>query len=255
MVDKFMASRLLRMPVLVWAVWSAFGQAHVTPTFEVASVKPADPAAAISMNRSGNRFTTSNTSLEMLVLWAYDIRNDRLFGKPKWLDSVRYDVVAKAPEETPVVGLLPQLRQMMQSLLAARFKLAVHRETRELPMYVMVVGKNGPKVHLTEAVEGPVSAPNPFSMTSERRLSGTKVSTSMLAKVLSDQLGNAVEDQTGLKGVFDFTLEWAPDTDAQFIGASLFTAIQEQLGLKLESRKGPVEVLVIDHIEGTPTEN
>jgi uncharacterized protein (TIGR03435 family) len=249
------------MAVLVWTVSLAFGQAPLTPpAFEVASVKPSDPAAEISMNRSGNRFMTSNTSLEMLVLWAYDIRNDRLFGKPKWLDSVRYDVVANAPEETPAIGLLQQMRLMMQSLLAARFKLAVHRETRELPTYAMVVTKNGPKLNLTEAVQGPVSARNPFSMTNRGRLSGTKVSTDMLAKVLSDQLGRAVEDRTGLKGVFDFTLEWAPETDAAAsadlpTNASIFTAIQEQLGLKLESRKGPVEVLVIDHIENTPTEN
>jgi uncharacterized protein (TIGR03435 family) len=100
-----MVPNLVRTAVLVWAVSSAFGQAPVTlPAFEVASVKPSDPTAEISMNRSGNRFTTSNTSLEMLVLWAYDIRNDRLFGKPKWLDSVRYDVVANAPEETPPPG-------------------------------------------------------------------------------------------------------------------------------------------------------
>jgi uncharacterized protein (TIGR03435 family) len=214
------------------------------------------------MNRSGNRFTTSNTSLEMLILWAYDIRKDRLFGKPKWLDSIKFDVVANAPagpaNTTPVIG---QMRLMMQSLLAARFNLAAHRETKDLPLYDLVVAKTGPKVELTEAVAGPVSARNPFSMTGRGVLSGTRVSADMLAKVLSEQLGHAVEDRTGLKGVFDFTLQWAPDTDTQFdgagppTGASIFTAIQEQLGLKLEPRKGPVEVLVIDRVDNTPTGN
>ncbi len=246
---------------LAGSAWLAFGQA---PEFEVAAIKPGDPSATVSMNRSANRFTTSNTSLEMLVLWAYDIRGDRVFGKPNWLDSVRYDVVAKAPEDSPVIGAIPLMRRMMQSLLTARFKLAVHRETRELPTYVMVVGKTGPKIHLADAAETAVTPRNPFSMTMRGRLNGTQVSTAMLAKVLSDQLGNAVEDQTGLKGVFDFTLQWSPDTETQFrgteggsgqAGVSIFAAIQEQLGLKLESRKGPVEVLVIDHIERTPTEN
>ena len=204
------------------------------------------------MNRSGNRFTTSNSSLEMLVLWAYDTRKDRLFGQPKWLDSVAYDVVAKAAEQTPP-ATIPQMRLMMQSLLAERFQLGVHRETREMPMYALVLGKGGSKLHLTEAVDNPVSARNPFGMTRSGRLSGTQVSTGMLARVLSDQLGRAVEDQTGLKGVFDFTLDWAPDTDPDApTGASIFTAIQEQLGLKLDPRKGQVEVLVIDRIERTP---
>jgi len=233
------------------------------PAFEVASVKPADPASQISIRRSGDRLTTSNTSLEMLITWAYDIRSDRLFGKPQWLDSVRYDIVAKAGQ-----SLGPgRLQRMMQSLLDARFQLAIHRETRQLPLYAMVVDKNGAKVHLTEAHGDP--SQNPFNMTDSGRLTGTQVSAGMLANVLSNQLGRTVQDQTGLKGVFDFTLEWEPDTAPQSTGVdgapapstdartgpSIFTALQEQLGFKLEPRKGPVEVIVIDHIESTPTEN
>jgi uncharacterized protein (TIGR03435 family) len=106
----------------------------------------------------------------------------------------------------------------------------------------------------------------PFSMPGSGRLIGVQVSAEMLAKVLSDQLSRSVQDQTGLKGVFDFKLEWEPDASSTGpdgvrtppdlgAGSSLFTAIQEQLGLKLEARKGPVEVLVIDHIESAPTEN
>ena len=227
------------------------------PAFEVASVKPSDPASQISIRRSGDRLTTSNASLEMLITWAYDIRDDRLFGKPKWLDSVRYDIAAKAGE-----SLGPgRLQRMMQSLLAARFQLVIHRETRQLPMYAMVVDKNGAKVHLTEAHGDP--GQNPFNMTDRGRLTGTQVTAAMLANVLSNQLGRTVQDQTGLQGVFDFKLEWEPDTDAQSTnvdgslapstdarsGPSVLTAIQEQLGFKLEPRKGPVEVIVIDHIE------
>jgi len=238
------------------------GNRVAPPAFEVAAVRPSDPASQISIRRSGDRLNTTNTSLEMLITWAYDIRNDRLLGKPKWLDSARYDIAAKAGE-----SLAPGLLQrMMQSLLAARFQLAIHRETRELPMYAMVVGKNGAKVHLTEAKGD--AGQSPFSMTARGHLTGSQVTAAMLANVLSNQLGRSVQDETGLKGVFDFELEWEPDADAQSAGVddapafadartgpSIFTAIQEQLGLKLEPRKGPVEVIVIDHVESSPTEN
>ncbi len=242
----------------------AFGQdAAASPAFEVAAVRPSDPASRISIARSGDRLTTSNTSLEMLITWAYDIRDDRLFGKPKWLDSVHYDIVAKAGMSLSR-GVL---QRMMQSLLATRFQLAIHRETRQLPMYAMVVDKNGAKLHLTEATGDP--GPNPFNMPGRGHLTGNQVTAAMLANVLSNQLRRSVQDETGLKGVFDFELEWEPDTDAQSAGVddasapsadtrtgpSIFTAIEEQLGLKLEPRKGPVEVIVIDHIESTPTEN
>jgi uncharacterized protein (TIGR03435 family) len=147
---------------------------------------------------------------------------------------------------------------MMQALLAERFKLAVHRETRELPMYALVVAKGGHKIHLVEAPA--VFGQTPFSMPAPGRLVGTQVTAEMLAKVLSDQLGRSVQDSTGLRGAFDFKLEWQPDSsdpqlDTRAVSASLFTALQEQLGLKLEARKGPVEILVIDHIENTPIEN
>jgi uncharacterized protein (TIGR03435 family) len=239
----------------------AVTQAPATrPAFEVASVKPAEPAERMSITRSGYRLTITNYSLQMLILWAFDIRNDRLFGKPKWLDSVRYDIVAQGPPEPPVVG---RLQKMMQSLLADRFKLAVHHETRELPLYAMVVDRNGPKVALSETPDS--VGQNPFGMPGRGHLTGTRVTAAMLANVLSGQLGRTVQDRTGLKGVFDFVLQWAPDTDATpadlggppaaSAGPSIFTAIQEQLGFKLEPRKGPAEVLVIDHVDSTPAEN
>jgi len=238
---------------------------RVTPSaFEVASVRPSDPANPISIRRSGDRLTTTSTSLQFLITWAYDIRDDRLFGKPGWLDSVRYDIVAKASPDHPEHGWL---REMMQTLLATRFNLVIHRETRQLTMYALVVGKGGAKVQLLDASNG--GGQNPFEMTDRGYLSGTKVSAAMLANVLSNQLGRSVQDQTGLQGVFDFTLAWDPDTDAASTDLdggpapsadvrtrpSIFTAIQEQLGLRLEPRKGPVDVIVIDHIDRTPTEN
>jgi uncharacterized protein (TIGR03435 family) len=235
----------------------------------VASIKPSDPAHTIAIRRSGYRLETSNTSLQMLVAWAYDVYSDRLYGKPSWLDSVQYDIVANGPEGSRPLrrepGQVSPLQQMMRTLLADRFKLIIHRETRKLPMYALVAAKTGPKVRLTEP--GDSMSQNPFSMPGRGRLIGTQVSAEMLAKVLSDQLSRSVQDRTALKGVFDFVLEWEPDT--QSIGAddtpapsagvrtgpSLFSALQEQLGFRLEPRKGPVEILVIDHIERTPTEN
>lgn len=222
-------------------------------TFEVASIRPADPDQAMSITRSGNRLTFSDYSVEMLILWAYDIRSERLLGKPKGLDSARYDIVAAAPSGTLVAG---QLNRMMQSLLAERFRLVVHRETRELPFYALVVDKNGPKVHV-EKPAGPVGQ-NPFAMTANGHLTGTQVSAGMLAKVLADQMGRFVDDRTGLAGVFDFTLDWAPDSSSQAAlesVPSIFTAVKEQLGLRMDAVKGPVEVIVIDRVETTASEN
>ena len=223
----------------------------------------------MAIRRSGYHLATTNTSLLFLITWAYDVHSDHVYGQPKWLDSVRYDVVANAPQDRRPAPPQPpgqpsELQQMMQALLAERFKLALHREIRQLPMYALVVAKGGPKVHLMEAPA--VMGQNPFRMSGRGRLTGTQVSAAMLANVLSGQLGRWVKDETRLEGVFDFTLEWQPDAPSAAPdgvpgpadlrpGSSLFTAIQEQLGLKLEARNGPAEVLVIDHIESAPTEN
>ena len=143
-----MALRFGAISVIVAGASVAFAQPQeATPVFEVASVRPADPDHSMSISRSGNHLTFSNYSLEMLIEWAYNVRGDRLPGKPKGLNTVRYDVVAVAPEETRVPGTL---NRMMQSLLAERFKLAIHRETRELPYYAMVMDKSGLKVHVGE---------------------------------------------------------------------------------------------------------
>ena len=254
----------------LFAYCIAYGQSVETPVaFEVASIKPSSPTQPIAFRRSGYRVATTSTSLEWLITWAYDVYGDHICGKPQWLDAERYDIVANGPQESETAvrppGQISPLQQMMQALLAERFKLAVHRETRELPIYALVVAKSGLKVRLTEAPD--IMGQNPFSMPGRGRLIGAGVSAEMLAKVLSHQVGRSVQDQTGLQGVFDFKLEWEPDPPTGGAGSappalvdlragrSLFSAIQEQLGLKLEARKGPVEVLVIDHIERTPTEN
>jgi uncharacterized protein (TIGR03435 family) len=140
--------------------------------------------------------------------------------------------------------------------LAERFQLKLHRETKEVPMYALVAGKGGSKLKEVEFGHSSTSA-GPGHVTAQ------KIPMAKLADFLSGQLGSPVTDMTGMKGFFDFTLEWTPDARPSEVGgatdsvpgASIFTALQEQLGLKLESRKGPVEMLVIDHVEKIPTGN
>lgn len=228
-------------------------QAPGTPTFEVATIKPSGPdSGAMGLQRLGNRIVTANTPLAWLISWAFDAEGERLIGMPKGADSVRFDVPAKAPD-----GELPpgQLQRMMQALLADRFHLVVHRERRALAGYALVLDDKGLKVPLSAATERP--GPNPFSMPVAGTLTGSRVTTDMLATVLSNQLRRPVQNLTKTTGVFDFTLRWQPDsasvTDTS--RPSLFTALREQLGLRLESRLMDADVVVIDRLDLVPTEN
>lgn len=226
-----------------------------TPAFEVATIKPSGrDSAPMSMQRlPGGRFLTSNTPLTMLIDWAYGLDDGRLLGAPKGAESTRFDIVALAPVENPAPG---QMQLMMRNLLADRFKLVVHRESRELTSYELITEDGGPKVQVSTSAEP--SDPDPFRMSASGILIGTRVTADMLTKVLSSQLGRPVENRTGLTGTFDFTLQWRPDERAAIAGddrPSLFTAIREQLGFRLTARKAPVDVIVIDEVEITPTEN
>lgn len=161
------------------------------------------------------------------------------------LATERFDIDATFPGNTTP----EQLRPMLQALLAERFKLALHKETRQLPTYALTVAKGGPKIH-------PVDEGQPKTSGGVGHLEATRIGMRKLADLLARQEGVPVTDSTGLTGVFDFTLEWTPDNASPSDnGASIFTALQEQLGLKLDARKGPVEVLVIDAVEKSPTAN
>jgi uncharacterized protein (TIGR03435 family) len=255
------------MRCVLLAVASFAASAQTPPAFEVATVKPSAPDAVMAIRRSGHRIVTNGTTLQFLITWAYDIQSDRLFAKPPWLNSDRFDVTGAAPQDEPSSAWKPGeptiFQRRMQTLLADRFKLATHRETREMTLYTVTVAKSGFKPHVDPAPE--VMGQQPFKMTGPGRLFGTQVTVEMLAKVLSDQLGRTVIDQSGLKGVFDFRLDWTPDRMPRAdglpappdtrSGPSLFTALEEQLGLKLETRRGPVDVVVIDHVDRSPTGN
>jgi uncharacterized protein (TIGR03435 family) len=218
------------------------------PSFEVASIKPyTEAGGGSSIRASIGRIRMDNVSLRKLTLWAYGIPDDREYALagPDWLGSQRFIIEATFPASTPA----DQVRKMTQNLLAERFKLALHRETRELPMYTLVADKNGPKIHAVEPGTGRTSG-------GLGKLEATQISMQKLADLLARITGYQVVENTGLKGAFTFKLEWTPDEVAAGgdPGPSLSSALREQLGLRLEGHKGPVEVLVIDHIEKTPVE-
>ncbi len=259
------------------------------PSFEVASVKAnhSGPPGIRIMLLPGR--VTASAAVKPLIAFAYGIRDFQLSGGESWISSETYDIDAKEDDlrveelqKLPPDQSLQQIRLMVQSLLADRFKLKVSHETKDLPEYALVVAKSDPKLKEAKpgdtypnGIRGPDGRAYPGTMRMERgKLTGQALPMASLAIILSKQLGRTVLDQTGLKGKYDIALQWTPDESpaAMFSGAagakpaadnpaspessgpSIFSALQEQLGLKLESTKGPVEVLVIDHIE-RPSEN
>jgi uncharacterized protein (TIGR03435 family) len=233
-----------------------------SPALEAASIKPSAPGDRSVINRSaGGRFTADKATLQILVKWAYELTDDELAGGPKWTDSDRYDIVATPEQDAgnEPVARDGQIRVMVRSLLADRFKLTMHREAREMSAYVLSVAKDGPKLTATTYPPGP-----------QLRMGGTgqmrsmtfqAAPTSYVARSLSAQLHRKVVDRTNVKGTFDCTLEWAPDIDrlspagpSDSGGPSIFTAIERQLGLRLHLEKALVDVYVIDGVE-RPSDN
>jgi len=221
-----------------------FGQDTVSkPSFEVASVKPSAPGSSgggITPGPTG--MTARNVTLLFCIRIAYDVQDYQVSG-PNWVSTEQFDIVAKTGN--PVKQ--DQLRLMLRALLAERFGLVLHREERARSVYALVVGKNGPK--LAEAKGDDAGG----TTADIGHLVFTAASMSVLARRLSQQLHEPVSDLTGLKGIYSFTLDWQQDDSVP--GPSLFTAVQEQLGLKLEAQKVPIEVLVVDHAERIPTAN
>jgi uncharacterized protein (TIGR03435 family) len=200
----------------------------------------------------------TNISLRSLILRAYDIKPWQLEG-PDWLGSEHFDISAKIPESVSSERggrerYKAAFESMMQSMLAERFKLAVHRDRKTMGVYALVLGKSGIKFK-----EVPPGGPS-SSSTHNTHFTGTRVSMDAFAAVLSQHTEIPVVDFTGLKGVYDLKLDWQDEheehdkTDAP-PGPGIAEAIQDQLGLRLERRKAPVDILVVDHVEKTPTEN
>lgn len=241
-----------RAVFFILACLPAFSQATQRPEFEVASIKPNRSGRTDThSDRDNNRLSIVNMTLKRYISRAYGVREDQITG-PAWLDMERFDLVAKSE----LVPDAEQIGLMMQALLADRFKLTLHRETKEGRVYAMEVAKGGMKLK-------PVEATGNSSTESNRgTLAARQVTMDRLAQTLSRLVGLDVVDRTGVSGVFDLKLEWdpamnrpSPDAPSDSPGPSIFTALQQQLGLRLESRKLPVEILVIDHVERVPTEN
>jgi uncharacterized protein (TIGR03435 family) len=278
------AARTLALLILVAC-------AGVAQTFEVASVKLAPPPSGrMTVGMTGGPGSTdptrvrfSNFTLRNLVQIAYGVNGYQLSG-PDWTGDSRYEVIATLPKDTSK----EQFRTMLQNLLKERFKLATHSEQKTMALYSLTVAKGGPKL-LKPAPDAPAADTETRSVGSGppkrdkdgypdlppgtrmaiksepngdfARAQGHNETMSYLVRMLSGQVRAPVEDDTGLTEKYDYRLSWIPQPagsvppDNEDIGPDLFTALQEQLGLKLSAKKGPVEVIVIDHAEKVPVEN
>lgn len=274
--------------VLLAAAYGLFAQPQEHPAFQVASIKPntqTGPNFRGVRPEPGGRLTVHNAPLLMLIQNAYQLQAYQVIGGPEWVNTDGYDIEAKPDHDTD----RPEMLRMLQTLLADRFKLAIHRETRELPVYGLAAAKGGlrmppPKDPNCGAIESS-GAPQPpageapcgrvmidMSMGGIRML-GRTVEMSRLVEILAAALGRPVLDRTGFSGKLDVSLKFTRDEMTEGLPGSggsrdpsdtiapgnpgmpnIAAALEEQLGLKLEKTKGPVEVVVIDHVE-RPTAN
>lgn len=303
-----MNMRLLFSSLLVLGAGLAMAQ---KASFDVASIKPSDPQPmGVVMMRMGSdrgMIDYKHVNLRALVQRAFNVKDYQVAG-PNWMGSEFFDVQAKLPPDTPD----EKRAEMLQTLLEERFGLKFHKETKEVPIYSLVVGKNGPKLKQVEpppnmnadgtlkqaaagggfakaGPDGPPKmgrGPGPGGMMigleggGKAHLQAKAAKMSMLVDLLSRQVDRPVIDNTGLTGFYDINLDFKPDMAAMMKGMpgpmmggrgpeggpggpapdsveapSIFTAVQDQLGLKLESKKGPVETIVVDHIAKSPIEN
>ena len=258
-------------PARAQAVGAAAMAAKV-PVLDVISVRP-DTDEDARMGLTGDGLNARGASLHWLLTEAFQINGDQLAGEPSWSASALWAIDAKVVgEDVPLLTqlTLAQRLGMYQQILTERFGLKYHHEQRERPAYALVVAKGGPRLTASDAetvAQATQHPGRPGNLQMGRgSISGEGTTMHFLAIMLSRQLGRTVVDQTGLTGRYDFKLAWTPEDDAVPApqtadssadlagGPSLFAAISEQLGLKLESIKGPVDVLVIDHVE-KPTAN
>jgi uncharacterized protein (TIGR03435 family) len=261
-----MVRRIITLMFL--AIATVQSQTAPLPQFEVASIRPNPGNGGTSMGAGEGGASEHNVTLKVLMTVAYRIQDFQISGGPRWANSDRFDVEAKAADRKAGPD---KVRLMLQSLLEDRFKLKLHREIKEASIYALVVGKDGPKMKLSGDQESPtVNGPSPQGALNRGNirygagsLTGNAVAMALFTKMLSGSLDRTIVDKTDLTGRFDLRLQWTPDVGetpfspggdllppaADSSSISIFAAIQEQLGLKLEPQKGPVEMLVIDSVE------
>jgi uncharacterized protein (TIGR03435 family) len=266
-------SRMAVLPILsgVLATVPSGAAAQIAnpPTYDVASIKPSKASDETTLLFRPGAFSAKGMTLKSLLKEAYGIQDDQISGAPKWVSSQTYDIEAKVDGvDAATLEKLSedQFKGMFRSFLRDRFQLKVHWETKELPVLALVVAKGGPKLQQAkpgdtypDGIKGPDGKPAGHAgmlMWGRGRLTGQGIPIGNLVPPLTQELGRIVEDKTGLTGNYDIELRWttddaAPDSRSasDSPGPSLFTAMQEQLGLKLESQKAPVQVLLIDHVE------
>jgi uncharacterized protein (TIGR03435 family) len=241
------------------------------PQFEVATVRPNNSGESNASIRiqPGGRLTATNQTLRNLIRNAFNLQPYQMVGGPDWIESDRYDIVAKvADTDLDDKGMIPgpQFMLRVQSFLEDRFKMVTRWETRDMPVYALVLvadGKLGPRltIHGGECDRARGSAPpapgspslncgTRTNMTpTSAKVTGSGIRMETFARNLAGATGRYVVDKTGLPGSYDLEIEFTPDQSPDTTGPSLFTAMQEQLGLKLDSQRAPIEVLVIDRLE------
>ncbi len=260
--------------MVVAAAITQGGQAQ-TPApleFEVATVKAADPDARGGrfMMQPGGKLSINNMTLKNIIAIAYQVRDFQITGGPGWMTTDRFDIEARSGDQAPAPDMRSmkedqrekfqkELNQRVRALLADRFKLVVREEEKEMPTYALVVAKNGPKLKASELKEGG----NLGIRMGRGEMTGMTAQMKMLANVLGNIAGRPVTDKTGLDGTFDWTLKWTPDAitpnspvpgsdkpnapePSDVSGPSIFTALQEQLGLRLEPQKAPALMIIVE---------
>jgi len=255
-----MVTRRFAIVLLSAALYAQAQQTEpALPRFAAASLK----ANTSVRNGMGNKFDPemarwTNTPLQNLIEAAYRLRDYQVVGGPNWLRSDKWDIDARTDGPTTRT----QRNQMLQTLIVERFGLKFHREMKDIPGYVLVIAKNGTKLH--EVKEGEVSSIPTGTTVQSGLIIGHQVRMMDWVGLFASVLGCPFEDNTGLTGKYEFKLEWAPDESQPNGGGeapadpnrpSIFAALQEQLGLKLEVKKFPVEMFVIDHVDRVPTAN
>jgi uncharacterized protein (TIGR03435 family) len=271
-------------PVTVGLLRLATAQGTATPAFAVASIKRSDPKAENSSYRllPGGGLRVENLPLKQILLTAYDLRESQLVGAPSWIESERYDILAKPdrPEGPADLRGMTQeqarelerhTRERVRALLAARFGLVARTEKKEMTVFALVQSNSGHRLRASKADDPEPRhlqmRVNPPGATAPAHMEGKKTNMTMLARALAGAIGGLVVDATGLAGAFDFDLDWTPESGQALSRAdsstedatdaprpSLSTALEEQLGLRIERRKAPVDVLVVERLE-RPTEN
>jgi len=274
-VHSVVGMTIVSLTVVVSAARPFSAQPQDALAFDVVSVKPSNAGddRTSSIVQPGGRYTANNVTLRALMKTAYGVHDDQIVGGPEWIDTARFDVSAKANVDNPsATTFRDRARLMLRAALADRFNLVLRKETREIPVYALVLvredGRLGPQLSRSEAVEcnGPPKAvptapgaaePTPpfpcgagFSRPAHVAARGVEFST--LVTNVSSWADRIVVDRTGLTGKFDWDLQWTPESltpGSVPSGVSLVTALREQLGLRLESQRGMIEVLVVDHVE------